>query len=147
MSKRIHRALRAVTLCMLAAPGSGFAATTLHWVERTSNEHEVDLAPAGDSHGDLIVFANPLFDAADVKPLGESNGFCLRTDPGRSWQCEWTMRVAEGRLNVSGTYRDAGDSDFAITGGGGRYAGARGTLHLHPRNGGHTSYDFIIKLL
>ena len=142
-----HRLALAAVLAWLAGlPLAAHAATTITWVERTTNEHEVDLAPKGDSYGDLTVFANPLYDAADKQPAGETRGFCMRTDPGKSWECQWTMHVAQGSLTVSGTYWDKGDSQFAVLGASGIYAGARGTLKLHPRDASHTSYDFIVTL-
>jgi hypothetical protein len=42
---------------------------------------------------------------------------------------------------------DAGDSSFAVTGGTGKYAGAKGTMKLHPRDAKSTSYDFTYDLL
>jgi allene oxide cyclase len=146
MSGPCPLALAAVLTWFAAAPLAAHATTTVTWVERTTNEHEVDIAPTGDSNGDLIVFANPLYDAADKNPVGESRGFCMRTDPGKSWECQWTMHLAQGSLTVSGTYWDKGDSQFAVLGAGGVYAGARGTLKLHPRDDGHTSYDFVVTL-
>ena len=107
----------------------------------------LDLGAHGDSLGDLLVFANPLYDAANAKALGTSNGSCVRTVVGKRWQCAWTMTLATGQLQIGGEYPDEGDADFAITGGTGRYAGARGTLHVHARDAGHTSYDFIVSLL
>ena len=137
----------AILPLIAAAPATAFAARTLHWVERASNEHAVDIAPAGDSFGDLLVFANPLFDAANQKAAGESNGYCVRTEPGKSWQCSWTMRLENGQLAVSGTYADVGDSEFIISGGTGAYAGTRGSLKLHARDADHSAYDFIVTLL
>ena len=147
MLTRSALALITATLVGAAVPGSSFASTTLKWVERATNEHEVDIAPAGDSFGDLLVFVNPMFDAANAKQVGESNGSCVRTDPGKSWHCAWTMTLAKGQLEISGVYPDKGDMEFAITGGSGEYAGARGTLKVHARDASHSSYDFTATLL
>ena len=56
------------------------------------------------------------------------------------------MRLGADELVVAGEYPDEGDADFAITGGTGHRAGARGTLHVHARDAKHTSYDFIVTL-
>ncbi|MBS0613898.1 MAG: dirigent protein [Proteobacteria bacterium] len=130
-----------------AAPATCFAARTLHWVERATHEHVVDIAPAGDSLGDLLTFVNPLYDAANDKQVGDSNGYCVRTEVGKSWQCTWTTHLQQGELAVSGTYADEGDSTFIIVGGSGAFAGARGSLKVHARDAGHTTYDFTANLL
>jgi hypothetical protein len=122
------------------------AAGQLRYVERAVNEKVVDLGAKGDSIGDLLVFLNPLYDADNRNAVGTSHGYCVRIDVGVSWECTWTMKLAAGTLAVHGTYPDEGDSDFAITGGTGRYAGARGALHVHARDTAHTSYDFTIDL-
>jgi len=129
-----------------AAPATCLAARTLHWVERATNEHTVDIAPAGDSLGDLLAFVNPLYDAANDKQIGDSNGYCVRTEVGKSWQCAWTTHLEHGQLAVSGTFTDEGDSNFIIVGGSGAFAGARGSLKVHARDATHTSYDFTATL-
>ncbi len=137
--------LLAVAAC-IAAPIAR-AAQPIRLVERATNEHVIDLGAQGDSLGDALVFANPLYDASNSKSLGTSNGSCARTVVGQRWQCAWTMTLAAGQLQVAGEYPDDGDADFAITGGTGKYAGARGTLRVHARDAGHTSYDFTVSLL
>jgi len=42
---------------------------------------------------------------------------------------------------------DAGDSLFAVTGGTGKYAGAKGSMLLHARDAQSSSYDFTYDLL
>ena len=122
------------------------AGETLHLVERATGEQVVDLGAKGDSPGDLLVFSNPLYDAANAKATGSSNGYCVRTVVGKTWQCSWTMQVEGGQLAVAGTDPDHGDADFAIVGGTGRYAGARGSLKVHARDAGNTAYDFTVSL-
>jgi allene oxide cyclase len=52
-----------------------------------------------------------------------------------------------GQITVEGPFMDSGDSLLAVTGGTGKYAGARGSLKLHPRDATPTGYDFIYDLL
>jgi allene oxide cyclase len=133
----------AAILCTAAAQA---APRTLHWVERPTNEHEIDVAPKGDSAGDLLVFFNPLFDEANAKQVGTTSGSCMRTEPGKAYECAWTMHLEKGQLTIAGTDWDKGESELVVLGGTGIYAGARGTLRLVPREG-HTLYDFIVTLL
>ena len=44
------------------------------------------------------------------------------------WECFWTLVLEKGHLTVEGPFYDTGDSMFAITGGTGGYAGARGEM-------------------
>jgi allene oxide cyclase len=135
------------TSVLVAASLPAGAAETLRLVERASNEHVIDVAPVGDSLGDQLVFVNPMFDAANQKEVGTSNGFCVRTVVGKTWHCNWMIHLARGQLAVSGTYPDEGDCEFAVVGGIGRYAGARGVIKVHARDAEHTSYDFTVTLL
>jgi hypothetical protein len=149
MALGVHR-LRIAALAVLAsgglvAPAAG-ATEVLKVVERATNEHVVDVGARGDSLGDLLVFANPVYDAANVKAIGSSDGYCVRTVVGKRWQCTWTMRLGDDALLVAGEYPDDSDADLAITGGTGHRAGARGTLHVHARDAAHTSYDFVVTL-
>jgi hypothetical protein len=143
----MKHALALTSALVLAAtsPAAG-AAETLHLVERASNEHVIDAPPAGDSLGDQLVFVNPMFDETNQKEVGTSSGFCVRTVVGKTWHCNWMIHLAHGQLAVSGTYPDEGDCEFAVVGGTGRYAGARGVVKVHPRDSEHTSYDFMVKL-
>jgi allene oxide cyclase len=133
----------AATLLTLPA----FAAEQIKVVERPIGETTVDLGPKGDSIGDLLVFANGVFDSANKTQVGTDQGYCVRTIVGKSWECNWTLTLKPGQITVEGPFMDEGDSVFAITGGTGRYAGAKGSMKLHPRDAKSTSYDFTYELL
>lgn len=124
-----------------------FAAEQLKVVERPVGETTVDLGAKGDSVGDLLVFANGIFDAADKIRIGSDQGSCVRTVVGKSWECFWTLTLKAGQITVEGPFMDEGDSLFAITGGTGKYAGAKGSMKLHPRDAKPTGYDFTYDLL
>ena len=123
------------------------AAEQIVVVERPAGETTVDLGAKGDSVGDLLVFANKVYDPANKTQLGTDNGYCVRTVVGKSWECFWTLTLKAGQITVEGPFMDSGDSLLAVTGGTGKYAGARGSLKLHPRDATPTGYDFIYDLL
>ena len=123
------------------------AAEQIVVVERPVGETTVGLGAKGGSVGDLLVFANKIYDAANKTQLGTDNGYCVRTVVGKSWECFWTLILKAGQITVEGPFMDSGDSLLAVTGGTGKYAGARGSMKLHPRDPTPTGYDFTYELL
>src|SRR6202451_1274200 len=123
-------AMLAATLLTLPA----FAAEQIKLVERPVGETTLDLGAKGDSIGDMLVFANGVFDSANKTQLGTDQGYSVRTIVGKSWECFWTLTLKAGQITVEGPFMDEGDSLFAVTGGTGKYAGARGSMKLHPRD-------------
>jgi allene oxide cyclase len=142
-----------ITMVRIAAPAAMllalpvFAAEQIKVVERPVGETTVDLGAKGDSVGDLLVFANGVFDSANKTQLGSDQGYCVRTIVGKSWECIWTLTLKAGQITVEGPFMDEGDSLFAVTGGTGKYAGAKGSMKLHPRDAKSSSYDFTYDLL
>lgn len=116
-------------------------------VERPVGETTIYRSANRDAVGDLLVFANKVYDAADRAEVGSDQGYCVRTVAGKSWECFWTLLLKSGQITVEGPFRDAGDSLLVVTGGTGKYAGARGSLKLHPRDATPTGYDFTYDLL
>jgi allene oxide cyclase len=116
-------------------------------VERPVGETTVDLGAKGDSIGDLLVFANKVYDASNKSQVGSDQGYCIRTVVGKSWECFWTLILKEGQITVEGPFMDTGDSLLVVTGGSGKYVGARGSMKLHPRDATPTGYDFTYDLL
>ncbi len=128
-----------------ATPGpSGMAV-----VERATTDAVIDLGAPGDSIGDLLMFGNDLYDAADTTVVGRDEGTCFRTNPGLSYECTWTNILADGSIVVQGPfYDDLRDSVLAITGGTGAYGGLShgglaGTMMLHARDPKGTEFDFV----
>jgi allene oxide cyclase len=142
-----------ITMVRIAAPAAMllalpvFAAEQIKVVERPVGETTVDLGAKGDSVGDLLVFANGVFDSANKTQVGTDQGYCVRTIVGKSWECFWTLTLKAGQITVEGPFMDEGDSLFAVTGGTGKYAGAKGSMKLHPRDAKSSSYDFTYDLL
>jgi len=137
--------IAALAAALLTLPA--MAAEQIKVVEHPVGETTVDLGQKGDSIGDLLVFANAVFDAANKTQVGTDQGYCVRTIVGKSWECFWTLTLKAGQITVEGPFMDEGDSLFAVTGGTGKYAGARGSMKLHPRDAKSTSYDFTYDLL
>src|SRR6476646_9111974 len=105
-------------------------------IEHATSDTTTDTGATGDSVGDVLTFANELFDAANAQKVGTDQGYCLRVVAGASYECTWTSFLPGGQIVVSGPFYDAKDSTLAITGGTGRYRNARGTMDLHSRAGG-----------
>src|ERR1700729_1029290 len=137
--------LAALATALIALPS--FAAEQIKVVERPVGETTVDLGAKGDSIGDMLVFANGVFDAANKTQVGSDQGYCVRTIVGKSWECFWTLTLKGGQITVKGPFMDEGDSLLTVTGGTGKYAGAKGSMKLHPRDAKSSSYDFTYDLL
>ena len=123
------------------------AAEQIKVVERPVGETSVDLGTKGDTVGDMLVFANGVFDSDNKAQIGTDQGYCVRTIVGKSWECIWTLTLKAGQITVEGPFMDEGDSLLAVTGGTGKYSGAKGSMKLHPRDAKSTSYDFTYDLL
>lgn len=121
---------------LIAVPA--FAKEQILLVEHPVGETTVH--PGGakvDSLGDQLVFANKVFDAANKTQAATDQGVCVRTVLGKMWECIMTITFKDGQIVTEGPYSDTGDSVWAVTGGTGKYAGARGSMKLHPHG------DFI----
>ena len=125
----------------------GRAAALIHVIEHATTDLVVDTGPSGDSSGDLLTFANDLFDETNVNKVGRDQGDCIRINTtGGSWECRWTTFLKGGAIMVEGPFYDAHDSVMAITGGRGKYKDARGSMELKALADG-SGYDFIFHLL
>ena len=111
-------------------------------VERATTDTVVDTGPTGDSAGDLLTFANRVYNAANTRRVGRDQGSCVRTVAGAAYECEWTLTLRRGSVVVQGPFHDTGDSMLAVTGGTGRFRSASGQMRLHPRNAAGTAYVF-----
>ena len=115
---------------------------TLNLVERATSDAVTSTGTAEDNAGDLLTFANDVFDEANQEKVGSDNGWCIRTAVGQAWECFWTLMLRDGQITVQGPFLDAGDSVLAITGGTGAFSGAHGEMALHARNAEGSEYDF-----
>jgi allene oxide cyclase len=143
--KTLIPGIASVLLSLAVAPA--LAGERIQLVERALTDATLDLGAKGDSVGDLLTFANPIFDAANQTQLGTDQGYCVRVVVGKSWECAWTLSLKGGQITVAGPFSDSGDSLLAVTGGTGSYAGAKGSLKLHARDAQGSAYDFTYELL
>jgi allene oxide cyclase len=143
--------MKRLTLLLASAvvllPVSAMAAERIELVERAVTDTTLDLGAKGDSLGDLLTFANPVFDAGNKTQLGTDQGYCIRVVVGKSYECFWTLLLKDGQITAEGPFYDDKDSVMAVTGGTGKYDGAKGALKLHARDAKGSSYQFIYELL
>jgi hypothetical protein len=123
------------------------ATTTIHVVERATTDLTIDTGPTGDSSGDLLTFANDVFDETNTDKVGRDQGDCIRINVTEgSWECRWITFLKGGAITVEGPFYDTKDSVLVITGGRGDFKGARGTLSLAPLPD-LSGFDFTFKVL
>jgi hypothetical protein len=115
---------------------------TITVIEHATTDATADTGAPGDSAGDVLTFANDVFNARDTRKVGTDQGYCIRTVAGVAYECNITTFLAGGQLVVEGPFYDARDSVLAITGGTERYRKARGTMELHAREGG-TKFELV----
>jgi allene oxide cyclase len=119
---------------------------TITVIEHATTDTTTDTGAHGDTVGDILTFANEVFDANDAAKVGTDNGYCVRTVKGAAYECNWTTFLPGGQITVEGPFLDAANSTLAITGGTGRYRGARGTMDLQSReNGAKFAFVFHVK--
>ena len=121
---------------------------TIKVVEHADTDVLQHVGPASedDSVGDVLGFANDLYDEQNQEKVGTDNGMCMRTAPGEAFECVWTASLDGGQITVEGPFYDASDSTLAITGGTGDYKDASGEMTLHARNDKGTEYDFTYEV-
>jgi Allene oxide cyclase len=128
--------------------GSGGLAqpTTIHVIEHPVTDQVIDIGAPGDSPGDQLPFANPVFNASNSSRVGSDQGNCVRASASQGrWECMWTTFLSRGQITVEGPFRDAFPTTaLAVTGGTGAYRNARGVMVLHARADGN--FDFVFHL-
>ena len=136
-----------VSLAMVAVIWAGpAAADEMKFVEHADTDAVTDTGAAGDSAGDVLTFANEVFDADDKNKVGTDQGVCFRTVVGKAWECFWTIALEKGQITVEGPFYDTGDSVLSITGGTGEYTGAQGEMALSPIGTDGKAYNFVYRL-
>jgi hypothetical protein len=138
-------AVGALALSAAPADAKGHGRTLkLQATSKIDQVHLVDNAPSGDSPGDVLVFTEKLFNSRG-KQIGSDAASCVRLFDVTSL-CTGVYKLRGGQLMVqllqpgpTGTY------DQAITGGTGRFAGARGTVTVAQSAGGD-HFTFRIRL-
>jgi allene oxide cyclase len=130
-----------------AHPAHAASSTVVHVVEHAVTDTEVPGVGGKDVKGNILTFNNPVFNTPDKKQIGHDEGFCTRLQVKLGiWECLWTTFLKGGQITVQGPFYDTRNSVMSITGGTGKYEGARGQMNLNSRNGGK-EYDFIFHLM
>jgi allene oxide cyclase len=139
-----------VIVVALASVALGSTKMTVKVVEHASSDAVVDIGATGDSEGDILWFANDVYDETDTSAVGTDQGQCFRTSVANgAWECNWTTMLQDGSITVEGPFYDAADSVVAITGGTGAYKAAQGQMKLHCYTGADEvgRCDFVFKLI
>jgi len=123
---------------------------TIRVISREQPGQFVDNQPTGvgpedPSIGDMVVFTTRLTQAR--RRTGRGHIVCTVTQPRpRVASCVATFRLADGQITAQGLVgegqREGDRVAAAITGGTGRYAGARGTLQARPLKRGRERLTF-----
>lgn len=119
--------------------------SSIHVIEHATSD-AVTNGSAADAAGNLLTFANDVFDSADKNKVGSNQGYCVRIVVGKTWECNLTTFLPGGQITVEGPFSDTGNTALAITGGIGRYRNARGWMELNYHNAAGTAFDFVFHL-
>jgi len=134
-----------ITVALLVATPALAESFTV--VEHAATDATASVGKAKDNRGDILTFANPVFDSANKRQVGADNGFCIRTVAGAAYECIWTLKLADGQITAEGPFHDSGDTMLAVTGGTGKYIGTKGQMLLHARDAKGSEYDFKYTLV
>lgn len=74
----------AIGVSLIAVSGAAADSMKLDLVERATTDTVIDLGTTGDSPGDLLTFANEIFDAQNKTKVGSDTGYCIRIVVGKS---------------------------------------------------------------
>ena len=89
------------------APGLT-APRVIHVVERPVTDQVIDIGAKGDSPGDQLPFANPIYDGSNSHRVGSDQGNCVRASASQGrWECMWTTFLRGGQITVEGPFIDS----------------------------------------
>ena len=138
--------MKGILIAAALCAATPLAAAPMRLVEHATTDQTAHIGKDADNRGDILTFANDIYDAANKTKVGTDQGYCVRIIVGTSFECIWTLSLAAGQITVEGPFLDAGDSVLAVTGGTGKYATARGEVKLHARDAKGSEYDFVYSL-
>lgn len=118
-----------------AARASNDAQHTLHIVATQHDFHELGVGKKGPTPGAVFIFSEKLAQAG--KPVGSDHVVCTFTGswPRETDLCRAVFQLTGGSIVAEGVSA-RGPFTVAVTGGTGRYTGARGTIHATPTRTG-----------
>ena len=122
---------------------------TFSYIDRSFRSHSSSGIPRSVSPGDGIVFTNRL--EREGQAVGKIRATCTATQNGRMFRpetggflCTAIARIPGGSLIlVAPLTEDRGDTEGAVTGGTGAYAGAVGTFRIDQARGYSTNSIFL----
>src|SRR5262249_36649003 len=97
LSLRLICVARIAAIISLAAAGPA-AAEEIKVIEHATTDAVTDTGAQGDSAGDILTFANEVFDADDKNKVGSDQGICFRTVSGKAWECFWALNTDKGQI-------------------------------------------------
>src|SRR6266516_3102250 len=83
--------------------GNGHGLTV---VEHAATDAVTNGDASTDKLGNVLTFANPVYDQADQTRVGSDQGYCIRVVLGSSWECNWTTFLPKGQITVEGPFSD-----------------------------------------
>jgi allene oxide cyclase len=119
---------------------------TIPVIEHATTDAVTNGDPNNDLAGNVLTFANDVFNESDTKKVGTDQGYCVRIVVGKTWECNWTTFLPGGQITVEGPFSDTGGTTVAITGGTGKYRDANGQMELKYHNPAGTAFDFVFHL-
>ena len=119
---------------------------TLTVLTKTREAKVVDLGPRGPTQGDMRVVNAPLYDENAKERIGRFDLFCVVTDPAdepnekaHMAECSYTYTLPGGEISAQGVSalpklpKPAPRVVDAVSGGTGKYVGARGEVEVETR--------------
>src|SRR4051812_17183968 len=79
----------------------GHGGRTIQVVERATTD-AVTNGTSADSAGNILTFANDVFDRKNTTKVGTDQGSCVRIVVGKTWECAWTTFLPGGQITVAG---------------------------------------------
>src|SRR5215470_10280134 len=84
--------------------GKGDKGGAIHVVEHATSDAVTNGDPNKDLAGNVLTFANDVFDSADKSKVGSDQGYCIRIVVGKTWECNWTTILPDGQITVEGPF-------------------------------------------
>ena len=135
LSTAIAVAALVVGIAIPAAGSSGQAGNdrTFRVTATLTEASQIDLGATGPSLGDEIVFSGPLVQGG--QQIGHQGAVCATVSLQRQEaQCTTTYSFSGGQITAQAVFilGSPAPYDVAITGGTGKYEGAKGEIHVLP---------------
>jgi hypothetical protein len=151
----IASTLAAGAIFAVTAAGGSPTAKTIRLYEHDTSQASVDLGAAGESEGDLFVFAGDTFKHKGGAKVGRAAGTCttVSTGPAGESLCVINFSLKGGQISAQGlalTAEEFGGKtvSFPITGGTGKYrkAHGQGTVQVPQDVPNLADANFVLRL-